>query len=107
MMSLGGTLWETFFKDQCIKRIEYYVDTLENRILPVYKNIEQEAEKINDDKWDEYMSMPGDDSIDPSELAEKAFDEGLEYFLIMAGQKQALLNYSTTVLYHLVEHYQK
>ena len=102
-MSLGGNFWESFFKDQCIKRIEYYVDTLENKILPVFENIEQEAEKISNEKWEEYMSMSGDDSIDPSELAERAFDEGLEYFLIMAGQKQALRNLSATVLYHLVE----
>lgn len=102
-MSLGGIFWATFFKDRCIKRIEYYVDTLEKRILPVYKNIEREAKKISNDKWEEYMSMPGDDSIDLSELAERAFDEGLEYFLIMADKKQAILNLSATVLYHLVE----
>ncbi len=102
-MSLGGNFWETFFRDKCIKRIEYYFDTLVRRILPIYENIEREAEKISKEKWDEYMSMPVDDSIDPSEIAEKAFDEGLEYFLIMAGQKQSQINHSTTVLYHLVE----
>jgi len=102
-MPLNGTFWAPFFRDQCIKRIEYYIDTLENRILPTFANIDQESEKISNDKWEEYLSMPSDGSHDPSDFAEKAIDEGVEYYLIMFGQKQAFLNLSATVLYHLVE----
>lgn len=102
-MPLSGSFWKPFFRDRCEKRIEYYVNTLETRMLPVYQNIEQEAEKISDDKWEEYMSMPSDGSLDPSDFVDSALDEGIEYFFIMAGQKQSLLNLSSTVLYHLVE----
>ncbi|TVM02697.1 MAG: hypothetical protein CV087_09010 [Candidatus Brocadia sp. WS118] len=98
-----GTLWEDYFRNHCIKRINFYIDTLEKRILPVYDNIEQEAEKISEDKWEEYMSLPGDGSLDPSDFVDDATGEGVEYYLIMSGQKQALLNLSVTVLYHLSE----
>jgi len=80
-----------------------FVENIETRLLPTFDSIESEAEKVTEQEWDKLCSSCSSPDIDPSDLAEKARDAGVDYYMLLSGVKQALLNVSVTTLYHLLE----
>ena len=55
---------------------EAIVDTLENRLLTNFDNIESEADKAAEEAWNESMSQPASEYeyVDPGDLAESALE---------------------------------
>ena len=65
--------------------------------------IEEEAEKISDEKWEQFMSMLGTGDEDPADFADKAQTAGISHYGLMYGIRQGLLNSFAAVLYHAFE----
>jgi len=102
-MVFNVTFWEQFIRNQFIHQATMFVENLETRILPTFNNIENEAKKVEEQEWDRLCSSCASPDIDPADLAEKAHDAGLNYYTMVSGVKQTLLNVSATSLYHLFE----
>ena len=102
-MVFNVTFWEQFIRNQLVRQITIFVENIENRLLPTFDDIEKEAQKVEEQERERLCSSCSSPDIDPADLAEKAHDAGGEYYLMLSGVKQALLNISVTTLSHLFE----
>lgn len=86
--------WIEAIQTQFIPQINTIVDVLKKRLLPNIRpeDIEAEAEKISDQKWEQFMSMPGTGYEDPADFADKAQTAGISHYGLMYGIRQGLLN---------------
>jgi len=84
-------------------QITIFVENIEGRLLPTFHDIESEAEKVQEQEWNRLCSSCSSPDIDLADLAEKARDAGIDYYMMVSGVKQSLLNVSATSLYHLFE----
>lgn len=76
--------------------ISDYVKIYCQKLLPVFKDIESDADKYTDDFFDNSMSQPADDDFnDPSSIAENAMEEGIEHYSYLKLGK-----YSLTATWH-------
>lgn len=101
--------WNPFWIDaiqaEFIPQITYIVDVLKERLLPNIRpeDIEAEAEKISDEKWEQFMSMPGTGDEDPADFADKAQIAGISHYGLMYGLRQGMLNLFAAALFHCFE----
>jgi hypothetical protein len=96
-------LWEQYIRNQFIKQIELLYESIQNRLIPTFDNIEKEAEQISDEKWDSLCSSSHSPDIDPADLAERAREAGIDHYEMLSSIKQTLLNITAITLYHLFE----
>ncbi len=76
--------------------ISDFVKIYFQKLLPVFKDIERDADKIRDDYYNNIMSQPAcGDSFDPASIAETARDEGIDYYLYLSLGK-----YNLTATWH-------
>ncbi len=76
--------------------ISDFVKIYFQKLLPVFKDIESDADKYTDDFFDNSMSQPAsDDFIDPSSIAENAMEEGIEHYSYLKLGK-----YNLTATWH-------
>ena len=95
--------WESFIRNQFIKQIDLLFDSIQNRLIPTFNNLEKEAEQVAERRWDELCSSCYSPDIDPGDLAEKAQEAGTEHYIMLSNIKQTILNLTATALYHLFE----
>jgi len=77
-------------------QISDYVGIYSQKLLPVFKEIERDADKHANDFFDNSMSQPASgDSFDPASIAETARDEGIDYYLYLSLGK-----YNLTATWH-------
>jgi len=77
-------------------QISDYVRIYSQKLLPVFKEIERNADKHANDFFDNSMSQPAcGDSFDPASIAETARDEGIDYYLYLSLGK-----YNLTATWH-------
>lgn len=79
------------------------MEVLEQRFLPTFDAIDQEAKSATDAEWERLMHLQGDPDQDPSALAEQAFEVGLVHYEAMSDIRQSLLNTYAATLYHAWE----
>lgn len=84
-------------------QVTIFVENVQGRLLPTFHDIESEAEKVQEQEWNRLCSSCSSPDIDPADLAEKARDAGIDYYMMVSGVKQSILNVSATSLYHLFE----
>ena len=76
--------------------ISDYVEIYLKKLLPVFKDIESDADKYANDFFDNFMSQPAcDDSIDPASIAEEAEDIRVDHYLHLKLGK-----YNLTATWH-------
>ena len=102
-MVFNVRFWDRFIRNQLTRQITIFVQNIQDRLLPTFRDIENEAEKVQEQEWDRLCSSYASPDIDPADLAEKARDAGIDYYTMVSGVKQSLLNVSATSLYHLFE----
>ncbi|MCX5885402.1 MAG: hypothetical protein NT096_05790 [Proteobacteria bacterium] len=95
--------WEQYIRNHFIKQIELLNESIQNRLIPTFDTIEKEAEEISEKEWDRLCSSCYSPDIDPADLAERAQEAGIDYYMTLSGIKQTLLNITATALYHLFE----
>jgi hypothetical protein len=84
-------------RDLHIRQIKEFTWPFYYKILPQFKNIETEAEKVANDYWHEVMSLPYEESLslDPGDFAEQAQNHGIDHYMMMT-----LGLYTSTVAWH-------
>ena len=105
MAKVWDPFWIRAIQTEFIPQINAIVDVLKERLLPNINDgvIEEEAEKISDEKWEQFMSMLGTGDEDPADFADKAQTAGISHYGLMYGIRQGLLNSFAAVLYHAFE----
>ena len=78
------------------QEILYYVQIYFEKLLPVFTDMEREAEQRANDFYDNFMNQPSSDEyIDPSSIAEQATGIGASHYSYLSLGK-----YSLTVTWH-------
>jgi len=84
--------------------ISDYIKIYFEKLLPVFKDIDSEADKRANDFYDNFMSQPAHDaSIDPSSIAEEALEIGIEHYSYLELGKYNLTATWLATLYQLWE----
>jgi len=84
--------------------ISDYIEIYCQKLLPVFKDIENDADKYTKDLFDNAMSQPAcGDSFDPASIAETAPDEGIDHYLYLKLGKYNLTATWHATLYQLWE----
>lgn len=92
------------FLRKCYKsEISAYSRIFNERLFPNFGNIEKEADEFTNDYYEELRGSSFDDSGDTSDLAEKAFDEGITYYSELRSVKYAFTAIAISSLYHIWE----
>lgn len=91
-----------FGREMALKTTGAFVDGFSERLLPVFDNIDDEANAAAEKAWHDAMSSPGvDDSFDPGDFAEAAQELGLEIYENLHFARQQLLGLAAAGIYHL------
>ena len=75
-------------------------------MVPAFEGIAEDAERAAEAEYERLGSMPYDDQIDMSDVAEMAKDHGITVYETMSGVRQGVLNVLAVGLYHLFEQQQ-
>ena len=84
-MLFNISFWERYIRKQFIAQVEFFVESIEKRLIPTFDTIESEAEAFEQHEWDSFSSSYGSPDVDPSDLAEQAFDAKLEYYEMVSS----------------------
>jgi len=80
--------------------IAAYSKIFNERLFPTFENIEEEAEEYSEHIYDELGQLPGDGSIDMSEIAELAMEKGITYYEELSLVKYSFTAITIASLYH-------
>jgi hypothetical protein len=86
-----------------ISEIETFIHVFNLKLFPAFSNIDQEAEQLGQDYFEEVMNSPGDGSIDPATLAELAMDKAISHYSDLSLVKYEFTAISTATLYLIWE----
>jgi len=83
--------------------ISAYSKILNERLFPSFENIEEDAEDYSEQIFEELGQLPGDGSVDMSEIAEIAMEKGITYYEELSLVKYSFTAIAIASLYHLWE----
>lgn len=83
--------------------ISTFVDVFDDKLFPVFKDIEKQAAQYTKDYYHKFMEKPGDDSIDFVTIAENALEEGIDYYSSLTLAKYQFTAMSIATLYLMWE----
>ena len=88
-------LWSKL-REKKTQEILLFNNTFKERIFPAFSNIEQEADKISNDFYNDNINISYSDydNIEPAEIAENATEIGIEYY-----GKYSLMRYNTLAMW--------
>jgi hypothetical protein len=95
--------WGSHLLTKFVRQIEFYSAAFSDRIFPAFDTIESESEAHMNRLYQELGRMPYDDSIDMSDVAEWAQEQGVEYYESLSGVRQSIIGIALAGLYHLLE----
>lgn len=90
-------------KKHILYKINSIKETIFERLLPVYKNIEAEAKEIEKNKLEELYKTFNPDTMDPGDAYQEAWEEGAEHYTLQHAMKTEFLLSTATWLFHLFE----
>lgn len=102
MVHLDPRYWSNYFKQVFCKQVTIFTDSIANRMLPTFDQIESEAEAVAEQEWERLGSVFYEDS-DMGDFAEQARDAGIEYYHSLEAVRQSLINITATALHHMFE----
>jgi len=98
-----GRFWEEHFRTVFARQISCLCTAVETRLLPTFDSSAEEAEQAANSEWERIGQAVASDSTDPADLADQAEQVGVDYYLLLEGVRQTLINLSVAALYHLLE----
>ena len=102
-MIRNNRYWAYQIKVNFIPGIDFFSRCLEEKIVPAFDSIENEADEIEREAFENPGGYIDPENYDPADAAENAFERGLEYYQWMKGTLQGVINLFTSGLYHLLE----
>ncbi|HEX7049053.1 MAG TPA: hypothetical protein VF188_02485 [Longimicrobiales bacterium] len=98
----NGPFWASYARSVWLPQIQVLSETVVDRALPAFAEIEREAELVSEERWVKLSAFAGPDT-DPADLADAARDAGVIYYQLRSSARQALVNLFCVALHHLVE----
>ncbi len=84
--------------------IQSFTDIYFQKLLPVFKDIESDADKLANEFYEDFMNQPANDEyIDPSSIAEQALNIGIEHYSYLKLGRYNLTASWHATLYQLWE----
>lgn len=90
-------------KDRVLSKINSIYQTISNKLLPVYNNIESEAKEIEKNTLEELSRNFNPDTMDPSDAYQEAWENGAEHYILQHEMKKEFLLSTATWLFYLFE----
>lgn len=90
-------------KDRVLFKINSIYETISNKILPVYNNIESEAREIEEKTLKELSDNFNPYTMDPSDAYQEAQQNGAAHYTLQHEMKKEFLLSSATWLFHIFE----
>jgi hypothetical protein len=87
-------LLENGLRENLQQPYELYFQTYIDRISPVFDNINQEAEEVAKDTYNNMMMNVGYEDCDPGDFADDAWQSGLDYY-----ENISLMRYNTKLMW--------
>lgn len=102
-MIRNGIVWAQYIREVSIPRIRTLGDSLENRILKAFADIENEAEKLKEEEYQRLGEVPvgPDGPDDMSGPAEEAEGRATDFYITMMDLKQGIINMFSVALHEL------
>lgn len=86
-----------------VEQITALVDAVENRLLPTFNSIDEDANEVAESRWQEFMASSGTPADDPAAFADAAYDAGISHYILLSSIRQGVLNLAAAGLHHLFE----
>jgi len=99
----NALFWEPYFKERFVDRVAMFVRIVEERLLPAFEGIEDEAEQFRDRRWNEICNSCGSPDSDLGDFAEKVEEDAADYYMALSDTRQAVISMAVASLYHLFE----
>ena len=105
MTKVWDPFWISALQTEFVPQLKAIVQALEKRLLPNLEEekIELESNKITEEVWERFMSMPATGNEDPADFADRALNAGIAHYTLMYGIRQGMLNLFAAALYHTFE----
>lgn len=100
---LDGRFWGPWIRKVFVSELEWMRRSVFEHILPSFPDSNTEADRARAEAWEMAMSQPSDGSDDPASYVEWAEEKGLETYEGFARMRQAAVNLSASMLWHLLE----
>ena len=91
------------YRSHLIAEVQTISDLFQNRVFPVFDNIDIEADQHAEDFFNKTMVAAFNESVDPANIAENAIDAGFVKYSSLSLAKYTLLASAISILYHLWE----
>ena len=101
-MVRNNLYWSDHIRRVFIPLIDAFSDCLKKRVLPSFDKLEQEADQVANETWNR-LGSHATENTDPADLADSAFQKGLEFYQTMTEMIQGIRNLFAVGLYHLFE----
>lgn len=102
-MIRNNMYWAYQIKANFIPGIDFFSRCLEGKIVPAFDSIDNEADEVEREAFENPSEYIDPENYDPANAAENAFERGLEYYEWMKGTLQGVINLFAAGLYHLFE----
>jgi hypothetical protein len=104
-MAVGGLYISWRIRQMVLPFVRVYGQWVEERIIPMSDQLQEMADKVEQEAYENLMSEPvGDDYMgDGSEEAQEANDIGLSFYENISSMYQGTLNLFSAGLFHVVE----
>jgi len=102
-MALNSTFWAPDIVKVFCREVQLLHETLNDRILTNFKNIDRESEEISQAEYDRIGSTPGGEYYDMEMAAEHAQEMGISHYEHMTGIRQGILNLFAVAYWHVFE----
>lgn len=105
MAKVWDPFWIRIVQTEFVPQLNAIVNVLEKRLLPNLEKekIGEESDRIADEDWERFRSMPATGNEDPADFADRALNAGIAHYTLMYGIRQGMLNLFAAALYHTFE----
>ncbi len=102
-MLRNNFFWSRYMREIFIKETRTLGKALKDRVLKGFYNVEQEAEKLAEEEYRRLLQVPVGEDGGPGMdvLAERAEEEGINFYLTVRSVRQGLINLFAVALYGL------
>lgn len=96
--------WADYIKNVILPKLQFFKMAFNDKIISSFDSIEEEAKRIEEEKYRELLEQPWDpENDDISNLADDAIDAGVDYFIISKNIQQGIINLFFVGARHLFE----
>ena len=91
------------YLDEFCREIDYFAKSLSEKVLPAFKDIEEEAKKVQEETYERLSNIGNPEWFDPADIADDVYHAGVDFYILADGIVQGIINMFTAGLYHLFE----